>query len=207
MALIEDLIAKLRGLNDSGTRQLPSGAWLIGKLPPRSDGLFADAYLHEIYRGLTEDQLKQLERLIDLKFPEPLRAFYRQANGLSLFSDSLSIRGLRTDYSRNPAVREPVSLEYGNTIERPAAPRQGYEHARKQIRFGFLAQPGAELVVYLEDETVEAVPARELGPVLCSWPGLEAMLTSEVDRMVKLYVDRRGNLDPLNPLDPPWSTE
>lgn len=211
MSSIDELIKRLREINDAGTRQLANGAWLIGKLPPRRDGRFAEAYLHEIYAGLTGGELGELEDLVEQKLPEQLRTFYRQANGLSLFCDSISIRGLRRDYSRDGLARQPVSLEYGNTIERPVDEGLGYEkrsNRLKQIRFGYFAAAEAELVAYIEGQTtIEALPAMQLGPVLHTWPDLATMLRTEVERMAALYKNRRGDVDPLSPLEPPWSSK
>lgn len=204
-ALAEIIIAKLRSLDDVESRTLENGTWLIRKNPPRRDGRFADAYLHEVYSGLRANQIYQLEALIGRKLPPDLRVLYEQANGMSLFYDSLSIRGLREDYSRALSVRLPVSLEYGNVIDRPEGQeKSGVDY----VRFGFYSDDGSELAIALDGRReIYAFPRYRLQPVLFEWPDLESMLLSEIDRMADLYKLRTGNVDPLNVLPPPWRDE
>jgi len=199
----ETIIAKLRALDDSGSSVLQDGTALIRKNPPRPDGRFSEGYLHEIYSGLNEVQVGQLEAMIGLKLPPDLRNFYAQANGLSLFAGSLSIGGLRRDYSRKPGLRLPISLEYGNVLDLPAGQTK---HSRDQIRIGFFsAGDGAEFAIKLDGQRkIYAFPRYELQPVLFEWRDLESMLLSEVDRMAALFRQRKGAVDPLNVLPPPW---
>ena len=117
---LETLLSRLRAIQDDGTTQ-SGGTLLIAKLPPRPDGLFHAGYLHEIYAPLDDDGLAALSMEAGREIPEPLQAFYRQANGLSLFCGSFSIGGSRTDYSREPGIRLPVSLRHGNAVGRPEA--------------------------------------------------------------------------------------
>ena len=141
--------------------------------------------------------------MIGLEIPPDLKNFYAQANGLTLFAQSLTIRGLRTDYSRKPGLRLPVSLEYGNVLDLPAGQSM---HDRDQIRFGFFsAGDGAELAIKLDGRRrIYAFPRYELKPVLFEWRDLESMLLSEIDRMAALFRERKGAVDPLNVLPPPW---
>lgn len=200
--LCEIITAKLRSLDDTGSRTLEDGTQLIRKNPPRRDGRFSESYLHEIYPGLREDQICQLEALIGRKLPSDLRTFYEQANGMSLFADSLSIGGLRQDYSRAPGIRLPVSLEYGNVVEEPVGRA---EAGIDQVRFGFFSDDATELAIGLDGKrTIYALPRYELQPVLFEWPDLESMLLSEIDRMAALFKERNGAVNPLNVLPPPW---
>jgi len=202
--LREIIVAKLRSLDDSKSRPLQDGTLLIRKNPPRRDKMFSESYLHEIYAGLREDQIRQLETLIGRNLPPDLRKFYEQANGMSLFAGSLSIQGLRQDYSRDPSVRLPISLEYGNVLDTPAG--QAKEDL-DQIRFGFFsAGDGAEIAIKLDGRrTIYAFPRYELKPILFEWSNLESMLFSEIDRMIALFKELKGAVDPLNPLSPPWA--
>ncbi len=194
MNYIDKLVRKLRALDDHGSVVQPNGTKLIRKNPPRKDGLFADSYLHEIYAGLKENEINDLERLINKKFPAQLREFYGYANGLSVFADSLSIRGLRRNYSRDIGARLPVSLEYGNTIEKPD------DWVRDQIRFGWYSAQGEELVIYLDNPTEICAVSENQGAVLYSWPSIEELLSTEVDRMSDIYLkdpDKIGFLSPI----------
>ncbi len=200
---LDMVTAQLRQLDDAGSRILDDGTMLIRKLPARADGWFSEAYSHEIYAGLTDELIDRLEAGIHLKLPPDLRSFYHQANGLCLFSDSLSIKGLRENYRRHTSVRLPVSLEYGNVIDRPNGTVPGEV---RQVRFGFFSDdPGAEVAMNLDgDRRVYAYPRYEPGPVLYHWPDLQTFLSSEVERMIMAFKARKGDVDPLNPVEPPW---
>lgn len=198
-----NIVNKLKSLDDRGSKVLEDGTVLIRETPPREDGLFRDSYLHEIYRGLTKDQIDQLQVLIGHNLPDDLKGFYHQINGMSLFAGSLSIQGLRKVDTRDPAVRLPISLEYGNVLDVPI--RQEKEDI-DQIRFGFFsAGDGAEIAIKLDGRrTIYAYPRYESRPVLFEWPDLEFMLLSEIERMIVLFKEQKGDVDPLKPFPPPW---
>jgi hypothetical protein len=202
--MLRDIIVqRLRGVDDTGTVTLRDGTLLIRKNPVRADKRFSGSYLHEVYSSLSEEQIRELEMLIGRSLPPDLRNFFGQANGLNLFSGSLSIQGLRKNYTRDPSIRLPISLEYGNVLDRPAGQlKENMDH----VRFGFFsAGDGAELAIKLRgDRTIYAFPRYELGPTLFEWPDLETMLLSEIDRMTSLFKEGSGAVDPLNPFPPPW---
>ena len=79
-------------------------------------------------------------------------------------------------------------------------------HNRDQIRIGFFsAGDGAEFAIKLDGQRkIYAFPRYELKPVLFEWRDLESMLLSEIDRMAALFRQRKGAVDPLNVLAPPW---
>ena len=189
-------------MDNTGSIVQANGTRLISKFPPRKDGLFSDAYLHEIYAGLKENEIDDLEASACKKLPEQLREFYRYANGLSIFADSLSIRGLRRNYTRDTGSRLPVSLEYGNVIEKPEG------NARSQLRFGWFSAQDAELVIDLDNPMeICAVPSCQNSPVLYRWSSLEALLSTEVDRMSKVYLKQPDKVDFFNPISMPTKRE
>ncbi|MGV8990546.1 MAG: hypothetical protein ACOH1Q_03985 [Thiobacillus sp.] len=201
--LLGVVVNKLRNFDDSGSTSLQDGTLLIRENPLRRGGLFSDSYLHEIYRGLQEDQIGQLQVLIGRDLPEDLWSFYQEANGMSLFAGSLSIQGLRKNYSRDSSVRLPISLEYGNVLDTPhGQAKEDISH----VRFGFYSSgDGAEVAIKLDGgRTIYAFPRYELKPVLFEWPDFGSMLLSEIDRMSDLFKKCNGDIDSLNPLPPPW---
>lgn len=198
MNYIDKLVSLLRELDDSGSLIQTNGTKLIKKNPPREDGLFADSYLHEIYAGLDAQQINALESQIGKKLPDQLVEFYGYANGLRLFAGSLSIRGFRTAYGRDVDARLPVSLEYGNVIEKPKGGVEG------QIRFGWYPAQKAELVIFFDKPgEICAVPKFENGPIIYSWPGIENLLFSEFHRMRDVYLRKPDGVDFLNPISMP----
>lgn len=192
----KELEARLREVDDEGSVLTTDGVLLIRKDRPRPDGLFPLAYLHEIFAPLCEQEIQCLEQLIERQLPQELANFYRCANGLTLFSASLSISGLRKDYSRRPGTRLPVSLEYGNTKERPStAP---CDH----INLGFYSY-GDGYHVWMTPSGMVYVTAGSLSESIRSWHSLWAFLDTEIDRLVAEFHRRAGAVDLLNPLPPP----
>lgn len=202
------IISKLDSLDDFESTKLEDGTYLISKIPPRDDGLFQEAYQHEIYPALSENEILRLENIVSRKIPSQLKEFYRLCNGINIFSGSLSIRGLRENYSRNIDVRLPISLESGNTKDRPMRNIDGenvFIDNSGQLRFGFFSHSGTELMMLLDDnEHVYVVPRYKEGPVLYEWESFESMLNSEIERMSNEYVNRDAKVDPLSPIEGPW---
>lgn len=180
-------------------QELSDGTLLIGKLPARPDGIFQDAYLHEIYAPLGSSDIGVLERTIGRTLPKPLADFYMSANGLSIFCGSLSIRGFRPNMSRADAARHPTSLSYGNKVEIPIG-----QDESERIVFGFYADGDGYEVSILPDQgdVVVLTPRRSTEP-LKLWDSLSAFLKEEIQRMTKEFVKREGVCDPLNVLPVP----
>lgn len=194
------ILSRVEKSCDSDVIQLTDGTKLIGKLKPRADGLFSKAYMHSIYSGLSEDSIRDLANMIGRHLPEPLMDFYRAANGLSLFCGSLSISGLRVDYSRNPEVRLPVSLEYGNTLELPKG-SDTYAATERPISLGFYSW-GKGAHVFLDPTSfgVWLAPRNHLSPILYQWASLEYFLEHEIERMTA--ASKNIDLSPLVVIPP-----
>lgn len=104
----DSLIGALRNPHGIESTTLEDGTSLVGKLAPRSDELFQDGYLHEVYAPLSNVEIDSLERLIGKELPQALRNFYGCANGLALFCGSFTIRGLRPNANRRDAELAPL---------------------------------------------------------------------------------------------------
>jgi hypothetical protein len=82
----------------------------------------ANAYRHIIYAGLRTFEYESL--LVDIPAISDIRGsdIYMQMNGARLFSGDIIIAGYVDRVSRDPgdAIGQPISLSYGNCIERPA---------------------------------------------------------------------------------------
>jgi len=208
---LEEIIEKLRSLNDRGSRTAVNGTRFISKLEPLPDGTLSDAHLHVFYAPLNDQQIDQLGEKISRRIPDELRDVLLRANGFSLFGGSLSMSGLRFNYSRSleDEVQQPVSMEYGNTKERPIegeAGKERYADNSSEIRFGFYSKdPGAKLMMKVDgDRRIFAVPRFHAGPILFEWPDMQTMLRSEVDRMAKLYLTIRSDVNRFRPMPAPW---
>lgn len=97
---------------------------------------------------------------------------------------------------------EPISLEYGTTMDRPIENEKFIDNSN-QIRFGGYGIDEIDLMVYLDDPRIFAVRRFREGPIYYKWPDMETMLITETDRMLRLY-NEKSNVDPLHPLPAPW---
>jgi hypothetical protein len=182
-----------------GEERASTGARLIGHVPH----VAPIAYLHSIYPGLDESQIDELEALCQRPLPSAYRAFLRITNGAKLFSDDLSLDGLRTSYQRSvDASRLPYALETANTWERPKGSPQD------AVFFGGYSFDGSRLAMRGGDDRVFYTPRREYQPILRTWPSFPAMLESEVQRLAALF-DERGRFTvesakalPVSPVPP-----
>lgn len=202
---VEYAVRCLTSLHDNDVQEMQGGGCLIGRNPPRTDGLFEQGYRHEIYSPLDESKILLLEQLSGKRIPDDLKDFYRQANGLSFFCGSLSIGGLRTDYTRDMGSYQPVSLEYGNRLELPQTGNDLDTPHREQIKFGFYAGgDGAELAMSLDgDRRIFLLPRRRTAPILFCWSNLKDFLQSEVSRLAAAYLQRGGEVSPIDVLPLP----
>lgn len=197
---VNEIVGRLRNLDDRGSRRLASGAILIRENCPRQRGELA--YLHAIFAGLSDQEIETLEMHIGFKLSVPLVDFYRQANGMILFGNSLAISGLRKfpGRSADESAWQPIGLK---SVSKTNALSDA---KNTEVRVGYYsAGPGAEVLTSADGEsTVFAVPMRETSPILFEWPTLEEFLCSETCRMIDLFVSSGGNVSALSPFLPPW---
>ena len=159
-----------------GTRCTPSGARLVGHVPH----VAPEAYLHVMFAPLDERDIAQLETGVGRPLPQAYRAFLRLTNGLSLFSDSLSIYGLRRTHARRgDDVWHPFSAVPPNTGERPPGLPPG------AVVVGSYGDDGST-VHMLPDGTVR-MSRRDDSTPLRHWPELLGMLADEAVRMASFF--------------------
>lgn len=199
---MKGIVDELMALDSEGSRTLPNGTQLIRFRELREPGDLM--YLHGIYGPLDAQGIALLEQQINRPLPAALCNFYLQANGLFFFAGSLSINGLRADYSRkaDDSAWQPVSLEYGNTLSRAR------EIPPTWIKVGFYPTGTGTDVSY--DETngqILATPRYKASPVLYQWSSLQEMLTSEVKRLSALYRQAGFRVSAMDPFKPPWEEQ
>lgn len=138
-------------------------------------------FLHEIYESLDEAQVQQLEASYEVVFDQSLRGFYRNANGCSLFS-ILSIGGVvgLVDRLVLRGVRQPVSLDYGNTVERP----QGLG-ATDFIFGGIVGETIVGQLVIGRNGEVRLVHPTRGNDAAVVWQSFDDFLFSEIDRLTE----------------------
>ncbi len=93
---ITNIIDKLNDWGLNGEAVTKNGTLLICKVPH----VAPEAWLHLIYEGLSDCELKEVEKKLGKKLPDDLYLFLKEANGMNIFSDSIGIYGNRISYAR-----------------------------------------------------------------------------------------------------------
>lgn len=189
---LKEAFAVVREAETFGKEVSENGALMYGHVPH----IAPLAWFHIVYPGLDEPALAQLEAKLNRPIPSEYRDLLRTANGLSLFSGSLALYGLRTDYSRRVSIRLPFDLSVPNVKERPRSADPTW------FIFGFYDADGSH--AYL-DPKVGAVfrGTRNLTePRLNRWASLDDFLFAEAHRLAAQFDGRGHQLDEAVPTTP-----
>lgn len=164
-----------------GKSVLEDGTTLIGKAPH----IAPQAWLHSIYPGLSNKEIDDLQDDCNHIIPDSYRKFLLTTNGLGVFNTTLSLYGKRKNHIRTVAnVWQPFDIVTPNTIERP-------KNARHDILIiGSYSYDGSKL--YIDNITQQVhLCERYDAASLYVWESFEAMLSSEVKRLMTLF-DKEG---------------
>jgi hypothetical protein len=162
------------------------GARLFGKTRKGKD-----TWLHAVFAPLKDGDIDTLEQQVGLAIPESLRRLYRITNGLNLFSDELSIDGLRRSFARTADnAWQPYSLVEPNTLERPSGA------TKDELFIGGYSYDGSRIKLNLKTGKVAACQAEAAKEVFAQWPDLPTFLRKEYERLAKLFDDELDLIDP-----------
>ena len=164
-----------------GSVVLPDGARLIGHVPEVAEL----AYLHRVPPPLPEEGLNKLRAQLEMPVPAELLEFYKCANGLSAFSDSLNIYGLRGNYRRSDMLAvsaQPYDIITPNQHERPAQMKLNH------VIVGGYQYDGSKVAVGDQAE-VYRCERRDGRKRLNQWPSFRAWIEVEIDRLSKVFDD------------------
>jgi len=180
---LEGIYTMVEKSKSFGYKEVSNGAKLIGHVPH----IASEAYFHLIFPPLSEREIDSLESQLEREIPIPLKIFYFVNNGISLFSGSLSIDGLRRNYVRQgDDVWQPFNIVDLNIYD---APPDSEDH---QLFFGGYENDGS--ILYLNTDTLKVYrSSRETVTPLNEWSSFEEMLSSETLRLSKLF-DGKGRL-------------
>lgn len=195
-AAIEVVLGVAGAAEPLGNRLLSDGTRLIGSIPH----VGPDAWLHALFPGLREPEIRQLEKSLGGPFPGEMREFYRRFNGLGLFNDALSIFGLRKKLGRTgDAAWQPYSILTPNGPERPPNTPTGV------LFFGGYGWDGSLVFVAPSDNRVVRCLKTSSNP-LNQWANLGEFLSQEAARLAVLFDDKGRKIQPSSPTIPPSST-
>lgn len=177
---ILDFYNKIKVFKELGTKETKF-ANLIGRAPH----VGKEAWLHSIYKPITEKEVVEMNSKLCIKIPKVYEEFLKICNGVSIFCRTLSLFGYRYNYIRDlENVWQPFSLITANNNERP------FDAITNHFFFGFYNWDGS--ILYIDTNTSKIHRcSRESVKSLNEWENFEDMLISETDRILGLF-DKKG---------------
>lgn len=176
----DSIEAKLFEFKHLGFEEDTHKTKLIGHLPK----IAPYAWLHQIFSPLGHSDIKKMEEELSINLPPTLKPFFSFANGLNIFSNSLSIYGMRRPIKRSELAFEPFEIKTPNLFERPRDAKSEY------FFIGGYNWDGSLLFINTEDGKVYRC-LRNSAKKLNQWDDLFSMLSSEIDRL-KTHFDQNG---------------
>jgi hypothetical protein len=183
MEYLEKILEIIKKAEKLGARELADGTNLIGHVPL----VAPEAFLHIIFRKLNDLEIAKMEKSLQRKLPSELKEFYREMNGLEVFSRSLTIYGSRENYARTgDLVWQPFSILERNVFMRVIdAPDDA-------IFFGSYCQGRCLLFTsYLGGKVYGC--SRDDAKPLNEWRDFPTMLLDEVKKISSQF-DDQGNM-------------
>lgn len=193
MQKYNDILDILMRNKMGGCRTLSTGNLLIGHVPHVGSG----AYFHIIYSPLTLEQVNKLEQEIKVTIPDQYKEFLTSfSNGLSIFSSSIELYGLRLNNKRTGEdMYQPFHIKTSNTFERTKG-------ASEDVLFiGSYKYDGSKL--YVDSKSTKVYRCERYSmTVLNEWNSLNDMLLSEISRLSDHFDGMGQRIDKKRPTTP-----
>ncbi len=186
MNQLHEAMTTIEAYQSRSFKQLENGTRLYCQVPSKGEG----AWLHAVYSPMNGGDLEHCEILLNTALPDPLKEFYLFANGMYLYSGSLSFYGIRKSFTRNPELAwQPFDLSTPNIYER-------ISDAKPWMIFIAAYDWDGSLVYYdVRDNTLSLCRATTTRPVF-QWASLWEMVNREVVRLAS-HFDKFGvEIDP-----------
>lgn len=182
MEYFDLILESILPFKKDGFKEFNNGAKLFGK----ATHIAPEAYNHELYKVLTNDDIEQLEEEIGISIPSCYKLFLTtKTNGLRFFVGNFSLDGLRKQLGRDlEAAAQPFDLQTPNTMEKP-------KNAKEEHFFiGGYGYDGSKL--YIDKMTGKVhFCKRKDATSLHEWDSFEKMIIKETSRIFKLF-DSKG---------------
>lgn len=180
----ESLLALLDKYRELGEVVLPNGTMSIGKIPGKEKW-----FLVHLYAGLSSNEIQQMEDAIGRRFPEGLRNFYRQFNGMTLFgAGQLEIWGTIGPAPKGMPNYQPISLV--NAQDTRFELRNALSDA---IFFG--GYFGHYFFTTVSSNTVFACTDTDATPIE-QWDDVESMILDATKRLSVWFDENAQPVDP-----------
>lgn len=181
----------LKQWENKSKRILTNGTLQICHVPH----IGSDAWLHELYAGLTNNQISELQATIPMPLPNNLKEFYKIYNGINIFSDSMNVHGLRSlNYRMGEEAIQPYSLYELNLI-RPEIFQDEW------LYIGSYSWDGSKVAIDLNCNKIYRCN-RDDDKILNEWPDFWSWLLNETERLSKMFDENGVELDEDDPTTP-----
>lgn len=148
-----------------------------------------NSYLHELFPGLSEEEIALLKQSYNGELPEELLTFLRLANGANLFGRNLCICGMPYDPGKFQNCKLPTPIQFATSHRTCRAPKDylffgSYKKFGKEEGVGIcfdLSNPKERRPVY-------CIP-RHSNTILKAWPSFEEWFCEEYSLFHKLYMN------------------
>ncbi|MCD4795457.1 MAG: SMI1/KNR4 family protein [Bacteroidales bacterium] len=176
--LKKDINSRLIKFEKLGVELQSSGTKLIGKAPH----IAPLAWMHTIFKGLTEKEILELEKELNTDIPKDYQEFLKISNGLHIFNTTFCLNGLRKSYDRTDEIenRKPFCLKTANINERPLNSKMEY------FFIGSYDWDGSYLYINKKNNKIYRCD-RENAEPLNEWDNLTELIISEIDRLSELH--------------------
>lgn len=164
---------------ETGSKKIiANGTKLICHVPH----IAPQAWLHEIYAGLSEDKINELKRKISDKLSNDYVEFLKVANGINIFSDSLSIWGVRTSYVRKgDEAIQPYDLIAENEDMKGQFPESW-------LMIGSYSWDGSTVGYNLSNNSNKVFLCKpDSDEIVKEWDDLWTWLNEEIERLSLLF--------------------
>lgn len=153
-------------------------------------------WLNELYRALSEEEVKYMEERMEISIPGEYREFLLNCgNGMCFLLGEIALHGLTSKYKRDYEAEDPFSLiELNQFVPENSTPNMFFIGSYYDGR-------GYRIYIDTNDKRVYFCTRGDATPIT-SWNSIEEMLTNEVPRISALYGEDGEQLDLTKPTAP-----
>lgn len=173
---------------DKGKNILKNGTIQICHVPH----IAPQSWFHEIYNGLSDEQIDSIEKKLHTKIPIDLREFYKICNGINIFSDSLSVSGLKLSEERfGEEAIQPYSIFITNYGRPKGCPDSWlffgrYRWDGSKVFFDLKNGFDSSRVYYIEKDSLK---------IKKEWPDFFSFLLDETQRLSEMFDENGVKVD------------
>jgi|GEM_PF-377868 len=180
------IMERLYAWGSNGIKKVEGGLNDGTVLICRAPHIGTEAWFHKLYQpALSEDEIGLVADSLKVNMPDDYIEFFREYNGINLFSDALSIWGLRKSYSRTgDEVYQPYDVISHNP-ERAGKPGS-------LLLIGSYSCDGSYIAYNPAEDMIQVFRCDEKRiKILHRWRNLSHLLESEINRLSVLF-DEKG---------------